>query len=137
MQRFFVDTFYWIALISRHDTWHRHVRIFNRSLRYDDRFLTTDAVIVELLATFSDAGPYLRHQAVTHVEAMLANPFLQVIEVARPLLLEGITLYKNRPDKGYSLTDCISMQVMRQAELTDVLTNDHHFTQEGFRILFP
>jgi predicted nucleic acid-binding protein len=28
------------------------------------------------------------------------------------------------------------MQVMRREELTEVLTNDRHFTQEGFHILF-
>jgi len=53
------------------------------------------------------------------------------------VLLDGLTLYEARPDKVYSLTDCISMQVMRREGLTDVLTNDHHFTQEGFHILFP
>jgi predicted nucleic acid-binding protein len=45
-------------------------------------------------------------------------------------------LYEQRPDKAYSLTDCISMQVMRREGLTEVLTNDHHFIQEGFRVLF-
>ena len=30
-----------------------------------------------------------------------------------------------------------SRQVMRREGLTEILTNDHHFTQEGFRILFP
>jgi hypothetical protein len=39
--------------------------------------------------------------------------------------------------QAYSLTDCISMQVMRHEGLTDVLTNDRHFTQEGFHIIFP
>jgi hypothetical protein len=29
------------------------------------------------------------------------------------------------------------MQVMRREGLTDVLSNDHHFTQEGFQVLFP
>jgi predicted nucleic acid-binding protein len=29
------------------------------------------------------------------------------------------------------------MQVMRREGLTDVLTNDRHFTQEGFQIMFP
>jgi hypothetical protein len=29
------------------------------------------------------------------------------------------------------------MQVMRNEGLTDVLTNDHHFAQEGFHIVFP
>jgi uncharacterized protein len=51
--------------------------------------------------------------------------------------LDALALYKARPDKEYSLTDCISMQVMRREGLTEALTNDHHFTQEGFRILFP
>jgi len=37
-------------------------------------------------------------------------------------------LYRARPDKEYSLTDCMSMHVMCREGLTDVLTNDHHFT---------
>jgi predicted nucleic acid-binding protein len=47
-----------------------------------------------------------------------------------------MALYGARPDKGYSLTDCISMQTMRKEGLTEVLTNDRHFEQEGFRALF-
>jgi predicted nucleic acid-binding protein len=39
-------------------------------------------------------------------------------------------------DKGYSLTDCISMQTMRADGITDALTNDVHFEEEGFRALF-
>ena len=68
---------------------------------------------------------------------MLSNPYIRVVEVTRARLLDGLALYKNRPDKEYSLTDCISMQVIRREGLTEVLTNDHHFTQEGFHILFP
>ena len=41
-----------------------------------------------------------------------------------------------RPDKGYSLTDCISMQTMGSQGIRDVLTNDRHFEQEGFQALF-
>jgi predicted nucleic acid-binding protein len=47
----------------------------------------------------------------------------------------GFEMYRARPDKGYSLTDCISMQTMRREGLTEVLTNDRHFEQEGFRAL--
>jgi predicted nucleic acid-binding protein len=71
------------------------------------------------------------------VEAMLANPSIHVLDVTRGLLLEGLEIYKNRSDKEYSLTDCISMHVMHREGLREVLTNDHHFTQEGFHILFP
>jgi uncharacterized protein len=51
-------------------------------------------------------------------------------------LSAGLDLYATRLDKGYSMTDCISMQAMRREGLTDVLTNDRHFEQEGFRALF-
>jgi predicted nucleic acid-binding protein len=49
--------------------------------------------------------------------------------------LAGFALYKARPDKEYSLTDCFSMAAMRQEGITDVLTHDQHFTQEDFTIL--
>lgn len=67
---------------------------------------------------------------------MFEDPSVRVIEMTRARFLEGLALYTARPDKAYSLTDCISMDVMRRERLTDVLTNDHHFTQEGFRIMF-
>jgi uncharacterized protein len=50
--------------------------------------------------------------------------------------MAGLKLYEDRPDKGYSLTDCISMQTMLSEGLADVLTNDRHFEPEGFRALF-
>ena len=46
-----------------------------------------------------------------------------------------MALYKARPDKQYSLTDCVSMEAMRQAGIAEVLTRDGHFTQEGFVVL--
>ena len=93
---------------------------FNHTLQREDTLFTTDAVILEFLATFSSAGDYLCQQAVAHVEAMLSNPYIRVVEVTRARLLEGLALYKDRPDKADSLTDCISMQVMRQEGLTEV-----------------
>ena len=68
---------------------------------------------------------------------LLASRDVTVIHQTRELFLEGLTLYEARPDKAYSLTDCISMQTMRREGLMEILTNDHHFTQEGFDILFP
>jgi len=59
-----------------------------------------------------------------------------VVPQSRDSLLSGMALYEARPDKGYSLTDCISMRTMRREGLSDALTNDRHFEQEGFRALF-
>jgi hypothetical protein len=37
-----------------------------------------------------------------------------------------------RPDKEWSLTDCISFVAMNERNITDALTSDHHFEQAGF-----
>jgi predicted nucleic acid-binding protein len=49
--------------------------------------------------------------------------------------MAGLALYKARPDKGYSLTDCISMHAMHERGVSDILTHDDHFRQEGFIVL--
>jgi uncharacterized protein len=100
MQRCFADTFYWIALLVRRDDWHERVTAFNHTLQREDTLFTTDAVILEFLAAFSSAGSYLRQQAVARVEAMLSNPYIRVVEVTRVRLLEGLALYKDRPDRN-------------------------------------
>ena len=55
----------------------------------------------------------------------------------RPEFAAAPTLYEARPDKDYSLTDCRSMVALRALGISEVLSNDHHFTQEGFTIVFP
>jgi predicted nucleic acid-binding protein len=137
MRRLFADTFYWIALLSRRDAWHAQVTAFSQVLTDADRVWTTDAIFVEVLAAFSAGGAHLRQEAVLLVDELLNDPSVHVVEATRSLFLDGLSLYRVRPDKEYSLTDCMSMQVMRRERLTDILTNDHHFTQEGFTILFP
>jgi predicted nucleic acid-binding protein len=59
-----------------------------------------------------------------------------VIPQSRSSFLAGLDLYSQGSDKGYSLTDCISMRTMRREGLTGALTNDRHLEQEGFRALF-
>ncbi len=69
------------------------------------------------------------------VRAILENPNVRVMPQTRDSFLKGLIFYETRSDKEYSLTDCISMNVMKAESLGEVLTNDHHFDQEGFSIL--
>jgi len=69
------------------------------------------------------------------VRAMLENPNVHVIPQTRDGFMKGLQRYEDREDKHYSLTDCISMNAMDGQSLKDVLTNDHHFEQEGFTAL--
>ncbi len=58
------------------------------------------------------------------------------IVTAQPSQWErGLALYFQRPDKNWSLTDCISFAVMNDEGLTDALTGDRHFKQAGFTVL--
>jgi hypothetical protein len=47
-------------------------------------------------------------------------------------MAKGVQLYAQRPDKEWSLTDCISFVVMTQEGIFDALTGDRHFEQAGF-----
>ena len=137
MRRFFADTFYWIALFSPRDRWHGRVSAFDDALEATDHLYTTDEVFTEFLTYYSTATPRLRTRAARFVQTLLATPSLAVLPQTRTGFLQALALYTARPDKHYSLTDCSSMQVMRREGLMDVLTNDNHFTQEGFHTVFP
>ena len=117
MRRFFVDTFYWIALSNPRDQWHAGVLAFDAVLA-EYRFYTTDEVLTEFLTFYSEGAPHIRRRAARFARDILANPFIVVFPQTRTSFLEGLRLYESRLDKAYSLTDCISMQVMRQEGLT-------------------
>lgn len=84
---------------------------------------------------------------VTPVEAPVQDPpFLQAIlkfAKPRPDWPEDFALnhahygefYRQRRDKEWSLTDCISFVVMQEEQLTEALTADRHFEQAGFKPL--
>jgi len=57
------------------------------------------------------------------------------VESAHDLWQRGADLYLHRPDKEWSLTDCVSFIVMEERGLTEALAADHHFEQAGFTAL--
>src|SRR5438874_437090 len=98
----------------------------------DFRMLTTQEVLTELLNFASGAGPHTRRRVADWVKALADDPKVTIIQQSSDTFQAGLGLYKQRPDKSYSLTDCVSMQAMRERGLTEALTHDHHFEQEGF-----
>jgi uncharacterized protein len=132
----FGDAFYWIALTNPHDNDHARVASFAAGLG-DHRIVTTEEVLAEVLATFSAQGAARRRTAVVATHRILASASVDVVPQSHDSFLAGLALYEARPDKEYSLVDCISMHVMRARGLFEALTHDHHFEQEGFVRLFP
>src|SRR5947208_2963730 len=132
----FADTFYWVALAQAKDAWHARVLAW-QTTHPSARFVTTEEILTEVLNWFAGSGPAGRTHAAAVVRTILTDPSTQVLAQTSAGFAAALALYEARPDKGYSLTDCRSMLALRALGLSEVLTNDHHFTQEGFTILFP
>jgi predicted nucleic acid-binding protein len=135
VQLVFADTFYWIVLTNTADLLHRQALSLSRALG-DTRLVTTEEVLDEYLAYFSQARRSVREHAGAMVASLIDDPKITVVHQSHDSFMAGLHLYRGRPDKGYSLTDCISMVTMNHQGLTHVLTNDRHFEQEGFKALF-
>lgn len=131
MRTVFADTFFFIAQFNPRDLAHAKALAFTNS--YQGRMLTTDWVMVELADAF--AQPPNRGMFVALYEKLLASPELTIVPADRALLQQGFRLYSQRPDKEWSLTDCISFVVMQREGVTEALTGDRHFAQAGFTTL--
>jgi predicted nucleic acid-binding protein len=59
----------------------------------------------------------------------------EVVSITAPLFERGLTRYAAHHDKSWSLTDCLSMDVMLDNACIDVATPDPHFAQAGFTVL--
>jgi uncharacterized protein len=130
----FADSCYWIALVFPADPLHAAAREAGKSVA-SRRLVTTDEALVEFLNFFSGRGDRFREMALLAFDALLTDERAEVIPQSRLSLQWGVDLYRSRSDKQYSLTDCISMAAMRDRGITDILTHDHHFAQEGFTVL--
>jgi predicted nucleic acid-binding protein len=134
--RYFADTSYWIALIHPRDIW--HARIVSWETAHPQAlFVTTAEVLVEVLNWFAARGPLGRALAAASARRFRGDASVEILASTAADFDDALALYEARPDKEYSLTDCRSMAAMRAQGISDVLTNDHHFSQEGFTILFP
>jgi uncharacterized protein len=132
----FADAFYWVALILPRDSQHVRVLSFSQSLRAVS-IVTTDEVLTEVLNHFSHFGSYWRFKAAELVRDLRRDAQITVLPQTRTDFDAALALYEARLDKEYSLVDCRSMVAMRSLGLTEVLSNDRHFEQEGFTVLFP
>jgi predicted nucleic acid-binding protein len=127
----FADTSYFLALLIPNDE--NHAAAVKLAAGWRGTLVTTDFVLLEV-------GNHLSPQRSRNVfsrffRALSQEPRITIIPASRQWIERGLALYESRPDKNWSLTDCISFEVMREHMLSDALTADHHFTQQGFNIL--
>mgnify|MGYP003335168438 CR=1 FL=1 len=99
--------------------------------------ITHSYVLAELVA-LAQVRRYPRLATLEFITNLLENPDIETVWVDEPLHRAAVKLLIRRQDKAYSLCDAVSFLIMRQYNITDALTTDHHFEQEGFhRLLVP
>ena len=131
-----ISSFY-IALLHTRDRFHQLALELYGELAAERPvvFVTSEAVLVETLTRLSKYGPFLRKAAAEFVAGLPEEPRVVVEDQTRTLFFAGLDLHRRRLDKNYSMTDCMSMVICRERGVTDVLTADHDFEQEGFAVL--
>jgi predicted nucleic acid-binding protein len=134
MERLFLDASFAIALASKADQHHDEARRLGIRLKRERiPLVTTRAVVLEIGNAL--AKPRHRQAAVQLLSTLEADPAVEIVPLTEVLYQRGFMLYSQRPDKGWSLVDCVSFEVMAERGIREALTTDEHFDQAGFRAL--
>jgi hypothetical protein len=131
MTTIFADTSFYVAMLSPRDRLHPKALEFLRG--YAGRTITTEQVLTETGNWSAASGD--RDAFLALLESIRADAKATVVWSDRAMFEAGLRLYAARPDKQWSLTDCISFVVMKDRGITEALTADHHFEQAGFKAL--
>lgn len=127
----FVDTGFFLALAQERDALHQRAVAWAGCC--SEPLLVTEFVLLEMVNSMS--APIDRGKAHAMVNALRTAEVYEVIAIAPHLFEAGLQLHAARPDKQWSLTDCISFVVMDERNVTRALAYDHHFEQAGFEAL--
>jgi uncharacterized protein len=124
----FADTFFFLALINPRDG--AHPAAVAAANRRQGPLLTTAWILTEVADGLAGtADRHLMHGILAGIDQ---EPHDMVVPASQELFERGLRLYIARPDKKWSLTDCISFVVMQEHNIVEALTADHHFEQAGF-----
>lgn len=130
----FLDAGYAIALAAPSDQLH------DRALAIADQLEATGRQIITTQAVLLEIGNSLcrqryRESAVQLLSSLESDPTVEIIPLSHDLWQSGFRLFSGRPDKQWSLCDCISFVVMEFRGLNEALSADEHFEQAGFRAM--
>jgi predicted nucleic acid-binding protein len=123
----FADSFFFLALLNVRDACHRQALALSES--FAGSIVTTQWVLAEVGDAFSK--PADRDRFIALLALIEADDRIEVVPASDASFQRGIELFGARPDKAWTLTDCISFVTMDERHIRDALTRDHHFEQAG------
>jgi predicted nucleic acid-binding protein len=134
MSEVFVDTAFCVALVNPRDSARElALGLAKKFAAMRPNLITTDAVLIEIGNYFCRSS--LRIPAIDLVEGIRSNKTWHVEPLSSDVLLRAQSRYRRARDKNWSLTDCISMEVMQARGVREIATTDRGFAQAGFKPL--
>ncbi len=129
----FIDTSGWANLFIATESYHEQAKEwFQHKRQQNQAMVTTNYVVIELVALLNSPLRVPRPQLFKYVEAVRNAPYINLIYIEPAIDSAAWELLKTREDKAWSLVDSTSFIVMQQLGIKEALTTDHHFEQAGF-----
>jgi len=129
-----IDTWGWLVLHNKREPRYAEINAFYRRLRMDGGSIyTTDYILDETLTMLFRRLPFsLARRSTSLLDKAVEQGYLKLewISPARFEAAKGLRL-RLHDKPGISFTDLTSMVVMRELDLSSILTDDDHFLQVG------
>ena len=133
MNEVFADTSGWASFFVDTEPYHAKARrLMEQWQEKTRRVVTTNYVLSELLPLLTMRFHVRRERALNLIEIIRLDRLVEIVHIDESLDAEAWKLLENRLDKVWSLVDAASFVVMKNRRITEALTTDHHFEQEGF-----
>lgn len=129
-----IDTSGWLCAFHKDEPEHAEaVKLYEAATRH----LTHSYILAEFVPLAQVRG-FPRRGNLQFSKGIMDDAEVELIWVDESLHRQAVELLLERNDKTYSLCDAVSFLIMRTRGISDALTTDHHFEQEGFvRLLQP
>ncbi len=126
-----VDTGFFLAFMQPRDELHTRAVLWSQVI--SEPLLVSDYVLWETVNSLS--VPPDRPKAHLLLAYLRTSPVYEFVPTTAKLTAAGVKLHADRPDKAWSLTDCISFVLMQERGIRQALAHNHHFEQAGFEAL--
>ena len=126
----FVDTDYYIALISRQDQWHAKA---SAAVHSDLAAYTSSLVINETISLLQARG--FLSTALEFLVESRHNASLRIVYAEADIQRDAWELFARWSGAGANAVDCVSFAIMKQYAISKAFTFDRHFETAGFETL--
>lgn len=131
MNKIFIDTAAWLALVNKSDEFHERAKAVREDLfKKEAEFVTTNQIVIEVSNSLSKAR--FRESAIKLIDSIGESKDITVVWIDEGIYAHGWEKYKSKSDKEWSFTDCMSFVIMEEERIQEAFTTDHHFEQAGF-----